>query len=169
MIGGKSERVGEEPQAINMKFIVSDGLLLALCFVFVVVPVWRGRARKRFMAIIQSMAEKGRSEIDGHPVDYWLNILNQDTNWPLVVIDSVVLAFEGREWFFVDGRIPYRTARGGCLQEKGLFLIAVGPSAVGLLSEQERVFRRIAGSTELAVFSIFRWRDFLYLLKTERA
>jgi hypothetical protein len=52
--------------------------------------------------------------------------------------------------------------------QKACLLIAVGQPAVRLLSEDERVFRKITGSTELAAFSIFRWPDFVDMLTAER-
>jgi hypothetical protein len=149
-----------------MRLLAPVGVLLFLCFLLVL-PYWQQRARKRFLATIQAMAEKGRSEIDGHPIEHWLNILNQDGKWPVVVADSMVLKYERREWFFVDGWIAYTPAKGFYGLEKGFFLVAIGRAAVELLSEQERVFRRISGSAELAVFSIYRWSDFTYLLTAE--
>ena len=76
----------------------------------------------------------------------------------------MVLMYKGQEWYFVDGGIAYTTpGRSGwsCNTEKGFFLVAIGQSAVRLLSEQGRIFRLITGSTELAVFSIYRWSQFV--------
>jgi hypothetical protein len=39
---------------------------------------------------------------------------------------------------------------------------------VWLLSDQEQVFRLIAGSTDLAAFSIYRWSDFVVALMSEK-
>ena len=132
---------------------------------------WQRLARNRFLATIRTMAEPGRNVIGGQSVEHWLEILNRDTARSLVAIDTLVLMYKGREWFFVNGgifcripetnRVTYRTA-------KACFLVAVGETAVRLLAEQERVFRRIAGSADLAAFSIFRWPDFVAMLMAEK-
>ena len=156
---------------------IGVGLLVGFCFFGVVilwqcfvlvVDGWQGHVRKRFVATIQGMAEKGRSEIDDQPAEHWLHILIQDANTLLVAMNSMVLRYEGREWFFVRGEIGYRSSEGSYDMHEEFFLVAIGHSAVTLLSEQERVFRRITGSTELAAFSILRCRDFTSLLRTER-
>jgi len=114
--------------------------------------------------------KKGRIKISGQPVEYWLNILNQDTTQPILAIDTMVLMYKGQYFFFVDGGVCYWTVdkRPSYHLQKAFFLIAVGQSAVRLLSEQEQIFQRIAGSTELAAFSIFRWSDFAYILTAEK-
>ena len=152
------------------KYVQLVAVLLALCTL--VVWMWRqGLARKRFVATIKTMAMRGRNEINGQPVEYWLNILNQDTTQPVIAIDTMVLMYKGCEFFFVDGGLPYIAfGKGGLSRqlEKACLLIAVGQSAVRLLSEQEQVFRLITGSAELAVFSIYRWSDFTNMLMAEK-
>jgi len=83
----------------------------------------------------------------------------------------MVLTYKDHDFFFVDGGIVYATACTHLLsynQEKGFFLIAIGQSAVRLLTNEEHVFRRIMGSTELALFSIFRWSAFASMLTAEK-
>ena len=128
--------------------------------------LWQWRqsiTRERFAETIKTMAERGRDEISGHTVEYWLNIINSDTTQPIVVTETMVLRYKGREFFFVDGGISYTYAgknHPAYGLEKGFFLVVVDKSAVNLLFEQGRVFRRIAGTADLAAYSIFRWSDF---------
>ena len=107
----------------------------------------------------------------GSRSNHWLDILNQDSAYRIIAGDTMVLMYKGREWFFVDGGIGYVSAGKGAVSyglEKACVLIAVGQSAVGVLSEQKEVFRLISGSAELAAFSVFRWSDFVYMLMAER-
>jgi hypothetical protein len=159
-----------ESSEIIPKYINLVGFLLVLCLL--AVWLWQQRhARKRFVATIKTMAERGRYEINGQPVEYWLNILNQNTTQPLIAIDTMVLTYKGREFFFIDGGISYTAfGKGGlsCHLEKACLLVAVSQSAVNLLANQEQVFRLITGSTELAAFSVFRWSDFTEMLMAEK-
>jgi hypothetical protein len=148
------------------------GLLVFLIFCLWGILSWRrGFARKRFLAAIKAMAKGGRNEINGQPVEHWLDVLNQGTAQPLVATVTMVLTYKGHEFFFIDGGISHFVPEEGglsCRMQEACLLIAVGPPAVRLLSEDERVFRKITGSTELAVFSIFRWSDFSYMLTAEK-
>jgi hypothetical protein len=133
---------------------------------------WRGFARKRFLAAIKAMGKGGRHEIGGQPVEHWLDILNRGMAQSLVATSTMVLTYRGHKFFFIDGGINY-IAQGKwspyfCRGQKTCLLIAVGEPAVRLLSEDERVFRKITGSTELAAFSVFRWSDFSYMLTAEK-
>ena len=144
--------------------------LLCLLLLFVV-WWWQRLARMRFLTDIRSMDEKGRSEIDGLTAQHWLDILNQDAAHTLVAVDTMVMIFKGREWFFVDGTVGF--PRPGATRPhwgtmEGYFLIAIGKSAVQLLAEHESVFRLVAGSAELAAFSIFQWSEFVEMLIMER-
>jgi hypothetical protein len=85
----------------------------------------------------------------------------------------MVLTYKGVEFFFVDGAIASLASgvqwdHWYCCFEKGCFLIAVGQSAVKLLSDDGQMFRLIVGSTELAVFSVFRRSAFTEMLIKER-
>jgi hypothetical protein len=152
------------------QYTIPVGFLLILCFF--VAWWWRQRVvRKRIVEAVKAMAESGRNEISGQPVEYWLNILNQDTTQPIIPTDTMVLIYKGQEYFFIDGGIAY-WAQGKCTcsyaLQKAFFLVAVGQSAVRLLSQQEQAFRLITGSTELAAFSVFRWSAFAYIVMTEK-
>jgi hypothetical protein len=150
------------------KYVLPVAFLLVLCLL--VVWWWRQiLARKRFLAAIKAMADGGRNEISGQPVEHWLDILNQDATQNIAAMDTMVLTYKGQEFFFVDALLGYVTGGKSSYQtEKACLLIAVGQPAVRLLSEDECVFRKITGSTELAAFSIFRWSDFAYMLMAER-
>jgi hypothetical protein len=148
------------------------GLLLFVVplFFFSMWSWWQHFARKRLLASIKTMAEKERSEIGGQPVEHWLNILNQDRTEPIVAGDTMVLTYKGQDYFFVDAGITYviPSNRAICKIMKAFILVAIGQSAVRLLSEQDRVFRRICGSAELAAFSVYRWSDFAKMLAREK-
>ena len=137
---------------------------------FLVIWWWQRRAREQFWETIEAMAEKERDEIGGESVEHWLNLLNRGRAQPLVASDAMVLIYQGREWFFVDGGIMFLGAGKHPTYEtmKAFFLVAIGPSAVQSLAEQEGVFRLITGSTELAAFSVYRWSDFVEMLVAER-
>jgi hypothetical protein len=142
-------------------------LLLPLCYW----AIWAWRksfARKRHLAAIKSVSEIGQNEIAGQPFEYWLNILNQDRSQPIIPYDTFVLKYKGQEFFFIDGAIDYIASAKDYKSQKSFFLIAVGQSAVELLSAEEPVFRLITGAAELAVFSIYRLSDFAYMLMAER-
>jgi hypothetical protein len=132
----------------------------------------RGLARKRFLAAIKTLAKGGRHEIGGQPVEHWLDILNRGTAQSLVAINTMVLTYKGHKFFFIDGGINY-IAQGKWSpyyyrRQKTCLLVAVGEPAVRLLSEDERVFHKMTGSTELAAFSIFRWSEFSCMLMAEK-
>lgn len=144
-------------------------VLLPLCLF--AVWWWRqGRARNRLVATIKRMAESGRNEISGQPVEYWLNILNQEATYPIAATDTMVLQYKGQEFFFVDGGIIYiAPGKSACYSlRKVCILGSVGQSGVELLTEQSRVFRFMTGSAELAAFSIFRWSEFVDMLMIEK-
>jgi hypothetical protein len=148
---------------VGMLLLVLPPLLFAM---------WRWRlcfVRRRFLATIRMVAQKERSEIGGQPVEYWLNILNQDRTDPIVAICTMTLTYEGQDYYFVDGGISYVLSdkRAYYKMMEAFVLIAIGQSAVRLLAEQERVFRRICGSEDLAAFSVYRWSDFAKMLARE--
>ena len=147
-------------------------IVVFLIFGALMLWLYRQRlARKRFVATVKTMAENDQIEIDGQSVEHWLNILNQDENQTLLANDTVVLKYKGREFFFVNGEISYLyydLKNTSSKRMKSCFLIAVDRSAVWLLSDQEQVFRLIAGSTDLAAFSIYRWSDFVVALMSEK-
>jgi hypothetical protein len=124
------------------------------------------------VATVKAMAERGRNEINGQPVEYWLNILNQDATNAIVATDTMVLTYRGQEFFFVLGGVAYwgppSNAGCSCSLAKACFLVAVGESAVRLLSDQGQIFRLITGSAELAAYSIFRWSAFANMLTAEK-
>jgi hypothetical protein len=134
--------------------------------------IWRARLlRSQFVAKVKIMAKGGQSKIDGHPVEHWLEIVNHQTTRPIVVRESVVLTFKGREFFFADGGIGFMAqGKGGPYYRlaPAFLLVAVGQPAVELLSNEAHVFRLITGTNELAVFSIFRWADFAKMLMAEK-
>jgi hypothetical protein len=119
---------------------------------------------------VKTIAETGRDEIDGQPVDYWLEILNQDSPPVLSAKESMVLSFAGRDYFFVSGKVVYLVynlkGSSSGYSMRSCFLIAVGEAAVGFLSKEETIFRKIAGTDDLAAFSIYRWPDFLRQART---
>ena len=130
---------------------------------------WQDLARKRFVARIKTMAERGRDEIDGQSVNHYLDILNRDTAQALIAIDTIVVMYKGQQLFFVNGTIGYMTAcKNPWRVSKLCFAVAVGQAVVRLLSEQELILRRITGSSELAAFSVRRWSDFVFMLMTEK-
>jgi hypothetical protein len=143
-------------------------LVLGILFLVFAVSCWRGsRARKRLVAIIKAAAVGRRNEIDGRSLEQCLDILNQGATQSLVASDAVVVIYEGREVFFVDGTIGYlapSTNSWKYTRKNLCFIVAIGRSAVKFLSEQEQVFRMINGSTELAAFSIFRPSEFANVL-----
>jgi len=151
---------------VNRKYIVLLGFLIVGCLI--TFRLWRQFvARRRMLTTIKSMAETGRNEINGHPVEYWLKILNQDAHQPLIANDTIVLIYQGQEFFFVDGRIAYTIQsryNWTCNLKEACFLIAIGESAARLLSENEQVFRLIMGSEKLAAYSIFRRSAFTEML-----
>lgn len=152
------------------------GFLLLILAVVVVLaqPVcwWRGSvARKRALATFKAMAQEDRNEIGGHRVEYWLDLLNREAEWPVVEVLSAVLTFRGHDFFFIDGAILYAvgdTCRWQPRVDQAIFLVAVGRSAVTILADEENVFRHMAGSDDLAVFSVYRWTSFARMLKAER-
>ena len=144
--------------------------LLILCLL----GIWwwrQSRARKRFAQTIKMMNKEGVNEIAGQPVEYWLDLLNQDFPQPITAIDTMVLTYKGHDFFFIDGRIPYIATTSGAYwsQQKAFLLIAVEESAARLLSRESALFRRIDTSTEVAAFSIYRWSDFSDRLKTPKS
>lgn len=66
-------------------------------------------------------------------------------------------------YYLPGGNPGWRTS-----DETLFYLVAVGRSAVELLADQDRVVRRIAGSTEVAAFSIFRLSDCAAMLAEEK-
>ncbi len=162
-----------EPQAMILKYIGWAVFLLAVCLL----PVWfqrQSRMRhKRVVAIARAIADKGRSEINGQPAEYWLSILNEDATWPIRAYDAMVLTYKGVDFFFVDGAIvswagPGLATGWRCHCENSCFLVAVGQAAVRLLLEQSQVFGLVAGSMELAVFSILRPSNFTEIMMAGR-
>lgn len=116
--------------------------------------------------MLQAAAEK-RKDIDGHPAEFWLDLINRNRDQPLIAMDTMVLSCYGQEWLVVSGGIMFETG-GNCptfRTVEGFFVIAIGKVAVDLLAERRDVFRFIAGSEELALFSIFRWARFIELLE----
>jgi hypothetical protein len=152
-------------QTMNTKLIVPIAFLILVCL-FLVWEWYQTIVRKRYLATIKAMAESERNDICGKPMEYWLNILNQDRPQPIVAVEAMVLMYRGLDYFFIDGGIGYlsRTWR----LEKAFFLIAVSRPAVDILSEQKQVFRLIAGSSEMAAFSIYLWTAFTQMLKEEK-
>jgi hypothetical protein len=151
-----------------------DCFLLGIVFCLSLLAIWRWRqslARKQMLTTIKMMASSTRKDIGGQSVEQCLDILNQDTTRSLVTNNAMVLTYKRQEFFFVEGTIacllPTKSALGYRRQE-AYFLIAIGQSAVRLLSEKEHVFRLMIGSTDLAAFSIFRWSDFVDELITEK-
>lgn len=128
-------------------------------------------ARKRMVRIVNEVAQRDRNVIRGQPVEYWLNILNQnDAQRIVVVLHTAVLTYRGHEYFFVDGTTRHAASslRPHDMHGRAFFLVAVDQSAVRLLSQEEHLFRLITGSTQLAVFSISRWPEFTNILEFQR-
>jgi hypothetical protein len=157
------------------RFISPLTFLVGAC-VFAV-SFWRqSRIRKRMIAMVKLMVEKGKNEIGGHSIDHWLHSLNQDWSDPVIACATTVLRYKAHEFLFVDGGIAYRTGcyhcggalTSGCHVENACFLVAVGQSAARALSQEEQVFRLTAGTPELAIFSVFRWSAFTKMLTAER-
>ncbi|MBN1910938.1 MAG: hypothetical protein JW818_14425 [Pirellulales bacterium] len=147
------------------------GFIVAL-LIFAALAVWfwqQARARKRFAATIMRLSRSGCDMVGGKPVDYWLDVLNQDTTQPIYAISTTVLMYREHDFFFVDGQLMCWTGGKGCACQMtpGFFLVAVGQSAVSLLAEQEHIFRHITGSTELAIFSVYQWARFARSLKKD--
>jgi hypothetical protein len=145
-------------------------LVLSILGLFVLWGWWQRIARKRFVAEVKTMAESDKTEIDGQPVDYWLDILNRDSPPILAAIETMVLTYKGQNYFFVHGTtcyIIYNLKNSTGYSMKSCFLIAVGEPAVELLFEEQPVFRKITGSTELAAFSIYQWSEFVRMLEME--
>ena len=101
------------------------------------------------------MAKKGLDEIGGQKVEKWLDLLNHDSPYTLAADDTVVVRYKGEDLFFIDGTIGCRL--GGppnyiCLSRVSFLQSA--SHAVKLLSEQEQLFGKIAGSSDLAAFGV---------------
>lgn len=147
-------------------------ILLVLLLVLAVWWWWQSLARKRWVARVRTMVERGRDEIGGQSIEHCLDILNQNAPQALIASDAMVLKYKGREFFFVNGEITFvRPDRRTCWRCELLnrhFLVAVGQSAVRLLSEQEQLFGLIAGSSELAAFYVRRWSAFADMLMKDR-
>jgi hypothetical protein len=132
---------------------------------------WGWLLRRRFLAKVKFMAESGQTKINGWSVEHWLEIINQQTAQPIIARESMVLNFGGEEFLFADGGIEYMAqGKGGPYYRlaPAFLLVAVGRPAVELLSEDARTFHRLTGTSELAVFSIFRWADFAKMLTAEK-
>lgn len=154
-----------DPASSRLVFVI---LCLMLCYCL---AQWLrlSRARKRLVSTVARMAEAGRVEIGGQPVEHWLSVLNKNSSWPIAPVNATVLTYQGHNFFFIDGMIvgtmPISRAYSNPFHS-ALLLLAVGRSAVSLLSAQNHVFRRLSGSADLAVFSIFRWSHFADMLDT---
>jgi hypothetical protein len=151
----------ETPFAILIGFAV-------LFFLSAVAKLRQNLAREKMMATVKRKARRRRTEIGGQPVEYWLELLNQEAAQPIIATETMVLMYQGQEFFFVVGGIYHlvneKSSSWKSELNEGCFLIAVGESAVRLLSEQKRVFRLITGSTELAIFAVFRQAAFTQML-----
>jgi len=143
------------------------GLLCGTLFLCTVLAIswWQRLARRRFLAALQSMAE-GRNEIGGHSAEHWLSLVNRNSEQLLIAIDTMVLNYQQRDWLILNGGIMFCTVRS-CSTVDGFFVIAIGQLEVKLLAEQADVFRLIRGSSDLALFSIYRRARFLRMLRED--
>jgi len=130
------------------------GILLIVLLVMAVRWWLQNLARERVSTLIKAIAD--REKID---------ILYQDRQQSLIPVEKMILKYDGQEFFFVEGAIVYISGTESIYRRvKGLFLIAVGESAVHRLSRQEPVIRQVAGSSKLAAFSIYHWNAFAQML-----
>jgi hypothetical protein len=144
-------------------------LMFIVLGLFIVFTYRQRLARMRFLETIRAIAETDASEIKGHSVDYWLNILNQDSIHTIIAIETFIVKFKGQQFFFLYGQIPYivYSNRLSAGKMEGFFLVAVGESTAKLLLKNADVFRLCAGCTGLATFSIYRWSRFVAMLKDD--
>jgi hypothetical protein len=149
--------------------VISIFVCCYLCFLQLQAR-WRSRDRQRMVSLIRAVSISEHNEIGGHSLEHWLSIINTDAAYPVSADETMLFTFRGIELFFIGGAIsyiPYGKGSGSGKQ-KACFLVAVGRSAVAFLSDQERVFRHIAGSPDVAVFSIFSWSAFAEMLAEDR-
>ena len=130
------------------------------------------RAKKRAIKTVRKMANRGQKEIGGYSVEYWIDLIEQDSSCLIHESKAMALTYKGHDYFFIDGKAVYRDgdyryARSAGMCQDVLFLIAIGGPAVRFLAKQEHLFRLITGSKDLALFSIFRCSDFADALEEQ--
>lgn len=145
------------------------GLAILLLFLWFGLTAWRHRrSQQRLLAIVEDIAERGGNVVGGHSLEHWLDVLNQDGRQALTASEAFVFKYKGQELYFVDGRLAHLESSYYTNKVQNLFfLVAVGQSAVTLLSDHEHMLRKIAGSEELAAFSVFRVSRFAAMLSAE--
>jgi hypothetical protein len=154
--------------------LVGAVIALVLVLTCASMAVWWLRSKvlqTEFAAMVKAMAEKGLDEIGGQKVEKWLDLLNHDSPYTLAADDTVVVRYKGEDLFFIEGAIGYDHGLNGRHRysfDKSCFLLAVSSPAVRFLSDQEQLFGKIAGSSDLAAFGIRRYSDFVTTLISER-
>jgi hypothetical protein len=144
--------------------------LVFLLLTFGIVAIWFGRryyTRKRFWVTVKEMADFG-DEIDGQPMEYWLAILNRDTNNHIFVYDSKAVSYKDKQFFVADSGISYLGVGMTPTYDlqRAFLLVAVNDASVNILADENNVFRQITGSGELAAFVIYRWAAFVDALRS---
>jgi hypothetical protein len=155
---------------LNSRLIVFVGTIASMAILAILPAYFIRSGRRRFVSIIRAMSEKGRTDIDGQTAEHWVEILDQRGEGTIAVIETMVLIYGGREWFFVNGIISRATGgKSGAVDTQSVcFLIAVGEPAVSFMAEQGDVFRLLVGSKGLAAYSVYHWSAFINLLTAER-